>query len=324
MQICDFLTVREISRWPLIRQIGVTHAVAKLAPELTGRGRIDHLDTFAALQEIYRENGFEIVALEGDQFDMSRIKEGLPGRDEDLESYARMVSHMGELGIPLLCYNFMVRTGWYRNRHDLHERGGALVCGFALEEESQATEEELLCREKIRDNYRYFLEAILPVAERAGVVLSLHPDDPPIPSLRGVGRIVSSVEDVDWALGLSVSPSHRLTFCQANFRLMDPDRLIANLHHFGHAGRIAYVHWRDVVGWAENFRETFHDNGPTDMVATLRAFREADVNVPIRVDHVPALHGEASATGYTMLGRLHAIGYLQGILEALGMQSEKS
>ena len=127
MKICDFLTLNSREQWPLIQQIGVTNAVAKLAPEITRTLPPWDRDAFAAHQQTYRDHGFEIVALEGDQFDMTRIKEGLPGRDEDLERYRQMLTHMGELGIPLLCYNFMVRTGWYRNSHNLTERGGALV-----------------------------------------------------------------------------------------------------------------------------------------------------------------------------------------------------
>jgi mannonate dehydratase len=314
MQICDFITLDSIENWPLLRQIGITKAVAKLAPDLTGTKPPWDLDAFARHQKTYRKNGFELIALEGDQFDMSRIKEGLPGRDEDIEKYCRMLHNMGELGIPLLCYNFMVRTGWYRNRHDIEERGGALVSGFSLKLETDNGDQEALSREIVFENYRYFLEAVIPVAEKAGVTLGLHPDDPPIPQLKGVGRIISTIDDIRNALALSESPSHKLTFCQANYRLMDPDHLLDTIEEFGKSGKIAYAHWRDVSGTPNQFRETFHDNGPTDMVATLQAYRDADVDVPIRVDHVPALHGESSATGYTYLGRLHAIGYLQGIL----------
>ena len=82
--------------------------------------------------------------------------------------------------------------------------------------------------------------------------------------------------------------------------------------------RIHYVHFRDVVGTAESFRETFHDNGKTDMPAAIRAYREVGFDGPIRPDHVPQLVGEEDGEpGYTMLGRLYAYGYMRGLMQAI-------
>ena len=80
--------------------------------------------------------------------------------------------------------------------------------------------------------------------------------------------------------------------------------------------RIRYVHFRDVAGTAENFRETFHDNGPTAMPAAIRAYREAGFEGPIRPDHVPKFAGETGEPGYTMQGRLFAFGYIRALLQA--------
>ncbi len=79
----------------------------------------------------------------------------------------------------------------------------------------------------------------------------------------------------------------------------------------------ARVHFRDLRGTAESFVETFHDNGPPDMLATMRAYREAGLDVPIRPDHVPQLEGEEEGEpGYTMLGRLFAFGYIRALIQA--------
>jgi len=113
---------------------------------------------------------------------------------------------------------------------------------------------------------------------------------------------------------LSSSPSHAVTFCQANFRLMGAD-LAATARRW--APRLAFLHFRDVEGTATDFTETFHDAGPTDMPALLRHYHEIGFRGPIRVDHVPSLAGEAGLPhGYAHLGRLFALGYMKGILDS--------
>lgn len=90
------------------------------------------------------------------------------------------------------------------------------------------------------------------------------------------------------------------------------------IHHFGSRQKIFFVHFRDVRGTADDFQETFHDDGPTDMLACLRAYRDIGFTGVLRPDHVPTLAGEANdAPGYASLGRLHAIGYIRGLAEAV-------
>src|SRR5262249_54799010 len=162
-------------------------------------------------------------------------------------------------------------------------------------------------------NLRYFLEHILPVAEAAGVRLALHPDDPPVTRLANLPRILNSVESMQRVLDLAPSPSNGLTFCQGNFRLMSDD-MPGTIHHFGDHHKIFFVHFRDVRGTADDFQETFHDLGPTDMLACLRAYREIGFEGVLRPDHVPTLAGESNdLPGYASLGRLHAIGYIRGL-----------
>jgi mannonate dehydratase len=249
---------------------------------------------------------------------MQRIKLGLSGRDEDLDRYCRMLENMGRLGIPLLCYNFMAGIGWHRSEPDTPLRGGALTTSFDLRDVPQAlTAAGEVSAERMWENYRVFIERVMPVADASGVTMGLHPDDPPVPVLRGIARILSSPGGIRRAMALSDSPNHAITYCQATFKLLgDHDRAL--LREF--RDRIAFVHFRDVDGPAERFHETFHDDGPTDMPGMIRLYHELGFAGPIRVDHVPALAGEANDTpGYGMLGRLFAVGYLKGILDALGV-----
>lgn len=306
-------------KWVLARQMGIQYAIAKLAPDLTGQPAIWNFDSLRRAHDIFGENGIKLIALEGDQFDMSRIKLGLPGRDEDLDHYRQILENMGQLGIKILCYNFMA-TGWYRTHKDLPERGGALVTGFDAEIASRQplTPYGEVSAEKIWENYAEFLEHVLPVAEAAGVQMAMHPDDPPVPMLHGIGRIFTNANATRRALSLSDSPAHGLTFCQGTYTTMGENipALIAEWKD-----RIRFVHIRDVVGTSENFRETFHDNGPTDMVAAFRAYRDAGFAGPIRSDHVPTMAGETNqAHGYEMKGNLFGIGYMKGIMDALQIE----
>jgi len=305
-------------KWVLSRQMGVTHAIAKLAPDLTGDLPIHDFDSLKRSKEIFAENGLDLTGLEGDQFDMSRIKLGLPGRDEDLERYRQMLDNMGRLGIKLLCYNFMA-TGWYRTHKALPERAGALVSGFdwTTAQNEPDTPYGKVSATQIWENYAYFLENVLPAAEATGVQLALHPDDPPVPTLHGIDRIFINAEAVRRALALSDSPAHGLTFCQGTYTTMGEP--VADLIREW-KDRIRFVHIRDVVGTPDNFRETFHDNGPTDMVAMFRAYQEAGIDVPIRSDHVPTMAGETNQQhGYEIKGNLFGIGYMKGIMESLTM-----
>ncbi len=316
MILTDFLPATPDRSWLLARQLGITHAICKAAPELTGLKAPDNLEALQSLQTRFSEGGFKLIGLEGDEFDMQRIKLGLPGRDEDIARYQTMLRNMGSLGIGLLCYNFMATIGWYRTDPQVFTRGGALTNRFrllAVEPEPVATSLRVT-EEKLWENYAYFLTRVIPVAEASGVKMGLHPDDPPLSPLRGVGRIFTSADAFARALSLSHSPSHGVTYCQANFRVMGED-LAATARRF--ANRIVFVHFRDVDGTREDFTETFHDNGPTDMASMLKLYAEFGFRGPIRVDHVPSMAGEENLPhGYAQLGRLFAVGYMKGVLDA--------
>ncbi|MGI6356048.1 MAG: mannonate dehydratase [Lentisphaeria bacterium] len=308
------LPVKPDLQWTLASQLGVKYAVTKAAPELSGLADPSDFNALKTVRDRFSEAGFELYALEGDEFDMTRIKMGLPGRDEDLEKYRKMLLNMGRLGLKLLCYNFMVGIGWYRSRNDLKERGGALTSGFDIREIDNDVELKI-SEEQVWKNYEYFLRAVLPAAEEAGVKLGLHPDDPPVSPLLGYSRILTSADAYRKAMNLSSSPSHGITFCQATFRTMGED-VFKLISEFGK--RIFFLHFRDVTGTRECFRETFHDNGPTDMAELLRLTRQYAPDCLIRPDHTPTMAGESNEKfGYTMQGNLFAIGYIRGILDTL-------
>jgi len=298
--------------------MGINYAMAKLATELTGEPPIDEYISFARSKEIYEEQGFNLIGLEGDQMDMTNIKLGLEGRERDAEQYCKMLENMGRLGVQLLCYNFMY-TGWYRTHKALLERGGAWVSGFNYEAALKEPDNKYapVSENKIWENYQWFIEKVMPVAEAHGVKMALHPDDPPVSPVHGIGRILTSAAAIRKALSFSKSPSHGLTFCQGTYTTMG-ENVLDLIHEFGNQQKIFFVHIRDVAGTAKDFRETFHDNGPTNMFAMMQAYKNIGFDGPLRSDHVPTMAGENNEhPGYEMKGSLFGIGYIKGLIDGI-------
>jgi mannonate dehydratase len=264
--------------------------------------------------------GLRIGAVEGGP-PIDRIVLGKPGRDQQIENYRRSLGHMGRLGIRTLCYNFMPQITAdamvMRTSTTTPERGGARTSSFRLTDfdNERLTAEGRTSDAQMWDNLEYFLRRIVPAAEAAEVKLAMHPDDPPLSPLWQLSRIMRSVENFERLISLSPSPVNGLTFCQGCFAEMGVD-LVATIRRFG--PRIHFVHCRDVAGTPLDFRETFPDNGPTDMAAVFRAYREVGFRGLIRSDHVPQLATEAGENdGYGLQGNIFAIGYIKGLMEPI-------
>ncbi|MCE2489923.1 MAG: mannonate dehydratase [Anaerolineae bacterium] len=254
------------------------------------------------------------------------IKLGLPGRDEDLNHFCESLANVGAAGIPLLCYNFMTAFGWLRTSLADRGRGGALVSSYRHELMRHAphTEYGEVSEERLWQNFEYFLKRVLPVAERAGVKLALHPDDPPISPIRGIARIMRSAAAFRRVIELAPSPYNGLTFCQGNFAAMsDVTDVPAAIREFGGREKIFFAHFRDVSSKVPDFDEVFHDEGPTDMLACMRAYLDIGFQGPVRPDHAPTLEGESNEhPGYMLLGKIFAVGYMRGLIEASAAASD--
>ena len=327
--------------WKLVKQAGVDQVVSLLdgaeqkwrwpssegsqeyrptpyVPAAKGE-RPWELPALTSLQEKYRDYGLEVSVLE-DTAPMDAIRLNGPGRDEAIEWVMDQIRAMGRLGIGTLCYNWVAIIPWARTSNSEVLRGGALTSGYDNDVMLAAPlmiEEGSVTHEQLWEGLEYFLRAVVPVAEEAGVRLALHPDDPPIPYVRGVPRIMGTPEAYERMLGLVDSPYSGITFCQGNFALMTDD-VPALIRRLGSKGRIFFAHFRDVKGSREKFVETFHDDGPTDMLDCMQAYVDIGFEGVIRPDHVPAFEGDSNASfGYSTLGRLYAIGYMTGLREAV-------
>ncbi|MBQ9131923.1 MAG: mannonate dehydratase [Clostridia bacterium] len=314
MILTDYFRSERDATWDFALQSGVRHGAIRL-PEDDGFDLTDpsHWNT---VYQRFTDFGITPVVIEPMPNAVhDHIKAGDERRDESIEKVIKMFPIMRKLSIDTICFNWMAHIGWLRTSSDYPERGGAKVTEFNMADfiltGAKITADELWA------NYAYFVKAVIPEAERYGIKLALHPDDPPVPRLGDVERIMISKANMKKAVyDIVQSDSLGITMCQANYFIMgeDLEKTIEEL-----ANKIYLVHFRNTKGEPNHFRETFHDNGDIDMAALMRCYMKNGVNVPIRVDHVPTLAGERSTlAGYDALGRLFAIGYLKGILDGVG------
>lgn len=317
IKIAEFLPPNPSILWTLVKQCGVRYAVGGLPFGESGAEQPWDYMPLLRLKQRYEDAGFTLAVIES-RPPLERAKRGLEGRDDEIATVCALIEHMGRLGIPVWCYEWMASFNWMRTSTSIPTRGGALVSGYdhTLMRAAPPVDGGPITEDALWQNLAYFLQRVLPVAERAGVRLAMHPDDPPLSPIRGVGRIMRSVENFQRLLEMAPSPMNGITLCQGNFALMSDD-LPGVIRHFGRQEKIFFVHMRDVRGTVEKFQETFHDDGPTDLLACLRAYREIGFDGVLRPDHVPTMAGEANANpGYEAMGRLFAIGYLKGLREA--------
>jgi len=325
IRIAEYFKPQPRPFWAIVKQVGVDLVVSELdrSPEAihdnTGEQPWDYVP-LARMKERYESAGLEIAGIE-DWPPMDRARLGLSGRDEEIEAVCTLIRNMGRLGIPMLCYNWMAVLNWSRTRTMVRGRGGALVSAFDSSDlrDAPPTWAGAVPHEQLWSAFDYFLRKVVPVAEDAGVRLALHPDDPPIPELRGVGRIMTSLDAFRRALSVVDSPANSLCLCQGNFTLFTDDVPEA-IREFGSRERIAFGHFRDVRGTADSFVETFHDDGQTDMAECMAAWQEIPFDGVLRPDHVPTLEGEANDDpGYAFLARLFAIGYMVGLQDGTSL-----
>lgn len=312
MILADYLLSERNISWNYAKQIGVNHGVIRL-PENDEFDICDKSHWKTVLKN-FNDFGIKPVVVEPMPNNLhDHIKIGDEKRDESIEKVIKMLEHMDEFDIRTICFNFMAYIGWLRTETDIPERGGALVTGFDIDKFRPT--DKSITKEQLWDNYKYFIKAIIPYAEKHGIKLALHPDDPPLAKLGDVSRIMISYENIQKAISVVKSPNLGVTMCQATYLMMGENlyEVIPQL-----ANKIFFIHFRNAVGNKYKFNETFHDNGLIDMANILRLYKKCNIDVPIRVDHVPTMANETTDTpGYAAVGRLYAIGYLKGLLEAI-------
>ncbi|GAA1684797.1 mannonate dehydratase [Microbacterium lacus] len=334
------------------RQAGATHIVAHFVSGLLGekedtwlRGglrrsyendpRYDY-ESLVELRDRASEQGLTLESIENfapaDWYDV--LLDG-PRRDEQMDRVKQVVRNVGRAGIPTMGYNFSIAGVWGRP-HQPTARGGALSATFANSEQTpiprgmvwnmvydaELYERSLrngdfvepISQEQLWDRYSRFLNEILPVAEESGVILALHPDDPPLPELRGAARLVHRAHIYDRVLGLNRSPSNAMEFCVGTLSEMPDQDIYEVVEHFVATGRIQYVHLRNVQGRVPDYRETFIDEGYVDMQRILRILHEGGFDGVVIPDHTPLI--ATSSPWHT--GMAYALGWIRSAMKAVG------
>ncbi|MCO5222782.1 MAG: mannonate dehydratase [Thermomicrobiales bacterium] len=315
------------------QQIGV-RGVQMNTPRLPGEYRWEAAD-LAALVARCAEYDLVLEAIENVPihfYDKAML--GLPGRDEQIANYQTIVRNMAVAGIPILGIHWMPNAVW-RTSHEAPGRGGARVTAFHMNaidraggskayvakvDERLATmvveDEPTLSHDQMWENYAYFMRAVLPVAEEAGIKLALHPDDPPVPMLGGVPRIFGSVEGFIKGEEIANSPAWGLDLCLGCCSEMPAGALnvMRMIETFGPRGKILYIHFRDVQGTVPDFQECFIGEGNYDPSEVMLALRRVGFDGFLLDDHVPNMDDD---TSWQHRGRAHAIGYMQGLMNMM-------
>ncbi|MEY3368828.1 MAG: hypothetical protein RI973_1983 [Bacteroidota bacterium] len=169
-------------------------------------------------------------------------------------------------------------------------------------------------REEMWERLHWFLSQLLPIAEENGVRLVAHPDDPPMPVLRQTARLFYCFEEYERLLDLSDSPANGFEFCMGTLQEMRQGDLYELLDRQSAAGRIGYIHFRNVVGKVPNYREAFVDEGDIDMVKALHILQKNNYDGVLIPDHSP----EVTCGAPWHAGMAFALGYMRGAMQAIG------
>lgn len=273
------------------------------------------------------------------------IKLGRATRDRLIDRYCESVRNLGDVGVRVLCYNFMPVFDWMRTElamrledgstalaydHDALERidlsgGTGALPGWAAAYDAAELQALLAAyrevdAERLWDHLGYFLERVVPVAEAAGVKLAAHPDDPPW-SILGLPRILTSGPALDRLVGLVDSPANGVTFCTGSLGAAPENDLPAIARRLGARGRIHFAHCRNVkVTGARRFHESPHPGafGSVKLLDVLRALRDTRFDGPMRPDHGRMIWDEHGRPGYGLFDRALGATYLQGLWEGIG------
>ncbi|WP_265456528.1 mannonate dehydratase [Enterococcus sp. HY326] len=280
------------------------------------------------------------------------IKIGLPTRDQYIANYKESIRNLAEFGVEVICYNFMPIFDWIKTDLNYALPDGSITMAFEkagiekspeeivkeVEESSgdyslPGWEPERLAHikelfdaykdvneDKLRENFAYFIKAIIPTCEEVGIKMAIHPDDPPY-SIFNLPRIVKNREDLDWICNVVDSPANAITLCTGSIGEDPTNNLYEILAEFCQRDRIPFAHVRNIkyLGNDKDFYESPHlsSEGSLDMHKILKTMHSNGFNGYIRPDHGRMIWGETGRPGYGLYDRALGAAYLLGIWEAL-------
>lgn len=336
------------------RQAGATHIVAHLVdyfkggannprdnqPTGTERGwglagdpnRLWTAKELTDLRQRVEAEGLTLEAIEN--FDPAHWHDILldgPRKSAHLENVKTIIRNLGQAGIPIMGYNFSI-AGVCGRTHRPYARGGAMSVGMEgplatpmpngmawnmiVDEQAPPGNVPPATPEQLWRRFGDFLSEIIPVAEAAGVKLALHPDDPPLPFLRGQPRLVYQPQLYQRVIDLNPSRANALEFCLGTLAEMTEGALYEAIEQYSRQHKIAYVHFRNVAGKAPYYRETFLDDGDIDMARALRVLKKNRFDGVLIPDHTPQM----SCNAPWHAGMAFAMGYMRAMLQIIGQE----
>ena len=330
------------------KQAGATHLVAHLVdyfkegPRIPGasshgdgwgisdnRDRLWTVEELRDLRAAINAEGLELAAIEN--FDPSHWYDILldgPEKQGQLEKVKELIRRLGKAGIPCMGYNFSIAGVWGHVVGPF-ARGGAESVAFLGPEgpaetpipqgmvwnmvyDSKAPEGTVgtVTQEQLWQRLTDFLHAVVPVAEEAGVRLALHPDDPPMPTLRGTARLVYQPEYYQRVLDIMPSYHNGIEFCAGSVAEMAEGDVYDAVDHYSRQGKICYFHFRNVQGKVPRYYEVFVDEGDVDMIRILRILKRNGYDGVIIPDHTPQM----TCAAPWHAGMAFALGYMRAAL----------
>jgi mannonate dehydratase len=243
---------------------------------------------------------------------------GKPGRDKEIDNVCRTIRAAGEEGVSLLEWRFWPdfywdeRVGYYYTKG----RGGARLRAFdygRVKDLPPFAEIGAVDEKEMWERFLYFARPIVAAAEKAGVRLTMHPNDPPVPLMRGVARIFHHPDGLRRFLREVPSKHSGVTFCQGTIAEMGVN-VLDEIRSFGKAGKIFLVHFRFVKGTVPRYTEVFIDEGDLDPLESMKAYREVGFGGPFVSDHTPAIEGD---TRWGHRGRTFSLGFMRALVHAV-------
>ena len=306
-------------------------------------GEVWNLDEILAMKKEVEDAGLHLAGIESVNVS-DAIKTGGAGRDHDIQAYIETLENLGKADIHMVCYNFMPVFDWTRTQLDKEAEDGSTSLVMYWEQmkgldplkddihlpgwDSSYTQDEV--RELIRaygeigekglwENIEYFLKRVIPVAEECGVVMALHPDDPPYP-IFGLPRVITCEENLDRYLSIVDSPANSLCLCTGSLGSSPKNDIPAMVRKYSAMKRIGFMHIRNVKILPDtSFEESGHltQNGSLDMNAIVKALVETGFDGYFRPDHGRMIWDEVAMPGYGLYDRALGATYLNGLWEAI-------
>ena len=338
----DSVTLKQIRQIPGVKGVITTLYGSKV-------GEAWKEEDVQRLKKEVEDAGLKIYGIESVNIH-DDIKIGLPSRDKYIENYIKTLEVLGKAGINLVCYNFMPVFDWTRSDLAKVRPDGSTVLSYDQEIIEKIDPEKMfeqidsssngfvlpgwepdrLSRlkelfemyknvddEKLFENLKYFLSAVMPTCEKYNIKMAIHPDDPAWPVF-GLPRIIVNKENILRMVNSVNSPCNGVTLCAGSLG-SNPKNDIPDIVR-SLKGKIFFAHVRNLEHTAPGkFQEAAHlsSDGSMDMFAIMKAFYDIGFEGPFRPDHGRAIWDEVSMPGYGLYDRALGAVYLQGLWEAI-------